>query len=349
MSSTSTTNNLEYNSPTWRQILAKYHNPGLGRSIWQLANSIIPYLAILVLAYFSLRVSYFLTLALAIPAAGFLIRIFIIFHDCVHGSFFKSHKANDWVGTITGMITYTPYHPWKRNHILHHDTAGDLDRRGAGDVWTMTVDEYLTSSFWKRLAYRLYRNPIVMFFLGPIYVILIGNRLPGKARDRAELMSIHWTNLAMLAMVAAAVFTIGLKAFLLVQAPIIIMGFAAGFWLFYVQHQFEGVYWEDHEEWDFVASSMKGSSFYKLPKVLEWFTGRIGYHHIHHLCPRIPNYHLVKCYKDSPLFQEVKPVTLIASFRSVSYRFWDEENQRLVGYRDLRKIRKEKALATTEA
>jgi acyl-lipid omega-6 desaturase (Delta-12 desaturase) len=335
----------EYNSAPWLEVLARYHSPRLGKSIWQIVNSIVPYLALWVLAYFSLKVSYLLTLALAIPMAGFLIRIFIIFHDCVHDSFFKSHSANDTLGIVTGILTYTPYYQWKKSHKIHHDTAGDLDQRGVGDVWTMTSAEYLASSPGKRLAYRLYRNPLVMFILGPIYVVLIGNRLPKKGMDRKELISIHLTNLALAGLLILISQTIGLKDFLLILLPVNVVGFAAGFWLFYVQHQFEGVYWEEHQEWDFISSAMKGSSFYKLPKILQWFTGRIGYHHIHHLCPRIPNYYLAKCYSEHPMFQEIEPITLTASFKSLSFRLWDQETNRLVGFSHLRKLRKSKAVA----
>ena len=336
----------EYNDAVWRQALAKYHYPRLSKSVWQIVNSVVPYFGLWILAYFSLKVSYLLTIALAIPAAGFLIRTFIIFHDCVHDSFFKSRKANDILGIITGIITYTPYYQWKKSHKMHHDTAGDLDQRGVGDVWTMTTEEYLNSSRWKRLGYRLYRNPLVMFFLGPIYVVFIGHRLPSKAVGRKERLNIHLTNLALLGILVLVIQTIGLKDFLLVLLPINAIGFAAGFWLFYVQHQFEGVYWENHQEWDFLSSALKGSSYYQLPKILQWFTGRIGYHHIHHLCPRIPNYYLAKCYSESPLFQEIKPVTLFSSFKALTYRLWDRESNRMVGFRYVRKLRKNKALAT---
>jgi len=336
----------EHNNSAVRQTLAKYHSPRLGKSLWQIVNSVVPYLVLWTLAYFSLEVSYLLTLVLAIPTAGFLVRIFIIFHDCVHGSFFKSHKANDLLGIITGILTYTPYYQWKKNHSIHHDTAGDLDLRGVGDVWTMTVDEYLTSSPWKRLGYRLYRNPLVMFVLGPVYMVLIGNRLPRKKMDRKELFSIHLTNLALVGLLILAGQTIGLKDFLLVLLPVNVIGFGAGFWLFYVQHQFEGVYWEKHQEWDYVSSALKGSSFYKLPKILQWFTGRIGYHHIHHLCPRIPNYYLAKCYGESPLFQEVPPITLFSSLRSLTFRLWDQQSNRLVGFGHIRNVRKAKALVS---
>jgi len=345
MSSSFTAVKPEYNTAPWLEVLARYHSPSLGKSIWQIVNSIVPYLALWVLAYFSLKVSYWLTLVLAIPMAGFLIRIFIIFHDCVHDSFFKSRLANDTLGIVTGILTYTPYYQWKKNHKIHHDSAGDLGRRGVGDIWTLTSAEYLAFPPWKRLAYRLYRNPLVMFVLGPLYVVLISNRLAGRAAGRKERFSIYLTNLALLGLLVGVGVSIGFKSFLLVQLPVYLIGFAAGFWLFYVQHQFEGVYWEEHQEWDFISSAMKGSSFYKLPKILRWFTGRIGYHHIHHLCPRIPNYYLAKCYSEHPMFQEIKPITLTASFKSLSFRLWDQESNRLVGFSHLRKLRKSKAVA----
>jgi omega-6 fatty acid desaturase (delta-12 desaturase) len=281
-----------------------------------------------------LNVSYWLTLLLAIPTAGFMVRAFIIFHDCGHGSFFKSRKANTILGYITGIITLTPYHHWRHNHAVHHATAADLDRRGTGDVWTATVDEYLSFPRWKKYFYRFYRNPAVMFLLNPVLLFWIGHRFAGKAKSR-ERFSVYWTNLTLLGILILANFTIGLKAYFLVQIPIIWIGTAVGVWLFYVQHNFEGVYWERHENWDFVKAGLEGSSFYKLPKVLQWFTGNIGFHHIHHLSPRIPNYKLERCHKENPIFQ-VTPITLLTSLKSLTYRLWDEKGSRLVGYRQLK-------------
>ena len=289
--------------------------------------------------YFSLQVSWWLTLPLAVLAAGFLVRAFIIFHDCGHGSFFPSRRANDILGFITGVLTFTPYRHWRWEHSLHHATSGDLDRRGVGDVWTLTVQEYLEASRWKRFAYRLARNPVILFGAAPIVLFVILQRFPSAKAPPREQRSVVWTNLAMLAVAAVMSWAFGLKAYLLLQLLIVMLAGTAGLWLFYVQHQFEGVYWQRNEEWDYATAALQGSSFYKLPRVLQWFSGNIGFHHIHHLSPRIPNYHLEKCHKAEPLFQTVKPVTLFGSLKSLTFRLWDEQRQRLVGYRALKAIR----------
>jgi omega-6 fatty acid desaturase (delta-12 desaturase) len=309
--------------------------------IWQLFDTLVPYAALWCLMYFSLRVSWWLALPLAVLAAGFLVRVFIIFHDCGHGSFFPSRKANDILGFITGVLTFTPYYHWRWEHALHHASSGDLDRRGTGDVWTLTVQEYLEASRWKRFAYRLARNPVVLFGLAPLFLFLIKMRFPAAKAGRRERHSVAWTNLAMVGMAAGMSWLFGLKAYLLLQVLIIMVSGTAGLWLFYVQHQFEGVYWERGNDWDYATAALKGSSFYKLPKVLQWFSGSIGFHHIHHLSPRIPNYHLEKCHRAEPLFQTVKPVTFLASFKSLTFRLWDEQHQRLVSYRALRAVRQQ--------
>jgi len=326
---------------SWKEAVARYQNPVLRSSIWQLGNSLVPYLVLWGLMIWSLSISYWITLALAVPAAGFLVRIFIIFHDCCHGSFFKSRRANHLLEFVTGVLTFSPYRQWRHLHAMHHATAADLDRRGIGDVWTLTVQEYLQASRWKRLAYRLVRNPVVLFVIGPAYLFLIEHRLPSRAVGKRQRMGVLWTNAALLAILVAMSLTVGIKAYLLVQLPVILLAGAAGVWLFYVQHQFEGVYWERRGNWDYVDAALHGSSFYKLPKVLQWFTGNIGFHHIHHLSPAIPNYRLEKCHRENPLFQAVRPVTLWTSMKSLSYRLWDEQKQRLVGYSRLRAVRRE--------
>jgi len=309
--------------------------------VWQLVNTLVPYAALWYLMYLSLRVSVWLALPLAVLAAGFLVRVFIIFHDCGHGSFFPSRKANDIVGFITGVLTLTPYHHWRWEHALHHATSSDLDRRGVGDVWTLTVQEYLESSRWKRFAYRLARNPVVLFGLAPIFLFAIRQRIPSGKAPRRERHSVAWTNLGIVCVGAGLSWVFGFKTYLLLQLLIMAIGGCAGIWLFYVQHQFEGAYWERSADWDYSTAALKGSSFYKLPKVLQWFSGNIGFHHIHHLSPRIPNYHLEKCHKAEPLFQTVKPVTLFGSLKSLTFRLWDEQRQKLVGYRALRTIRQQ--------
>ena len=329
----------------WKEIVARYQEPALWRGVWQVVNTVVPYAAIWYLMYLSLAVSWWITVPLAILAGGFLVRVFIIFHDCGHGSFFRSRKANDILGFITGVLTFAPYYHWRWEHAVHHATSGDLDRRGLGDMWTLTVQEYLESSRWKRFAYRLGRNPVVLFVVAPFFLFLIKYRLPKAKANRRERLSVYWTNLAVLGMAAGLSRFFGIKAFLLIQLVIMMVAGSAGLWLFYVQHQFEGVYWERREEWDYKAAALQGSSFYKLPKVLQWFSGNIGFHHIHHLSSRIPNYNLEKCHKAEPLFQSVKPITLFSSLKSFTFRLWDEQRRTLVGYRHLRDLRRQQKRA----
>jgi len=317
----------------WRAAVAGFQQADTRRSVWQLVNSLVPYFALLFLMYLSLSVSYWLTLALAVLASGFMVRVFIIFHDAGHGSFFNSQRANDVTGIITGIITFTPFYAWRHSHAIHHATSGDLDRRGVGDVWTMTVDEYLVAPWWKRAAYRFFRFPLVTMGLGPLFMFLISHRFYDVSSTGArEKHSVVYTNLTLLAIIAVAALTIGLDKYILIQLPIVWIGGVAGVWMFYVQHQFEGMVWEHHDKWNYVTAALQGSSFYKLPKVLQWFTGNIGFHHIHHLSPRIPNYNLEPCHNSSPLFQTVKPVTLRSSLKSLKLRLWDERTHRLVGF-----------------
>ncbi len=328
------------NTP-WQKIVARYQNPRRPRSIWQIINTLVPYAALWYLMYLSLGVSYWLTLALAVVAAGLLVRVFIIFHDCGHGSFFKSMKVNNFWGFVTGVFTFTPYDYWRYEHARHHASAGNLDGRGFGDVWTLTVKEYLKASRWTRIKYRFARNPVCLFLIGPSILFLVCHRLLGSQGDKRRWRSTHLTNLAILVVGAVLSYFMGVKAYLLIQLPVVMIAASAGVWLFYVQHQFEGVYWERNEGWDYVTEALKGSSFYKLPRVLQWFTGSIGFHHIHHLAPRIPNYNLEKCYREVPLFQDIKPITFWASFRCITFRLWDEQHQRLVGFGYLRELKRQ--------
>jgi omega-6 fatty acid desaturase (delta-12 desaturase) len=331
--------------PAWKEIVAKYQKPAPWAATWQVVNTLVPYAALWCLMYFSLRVSWWLAAPLAVLAGGFLVRTFIIFHDCGHGSFLSSTKANDVLGFITGVLTFTPYYHWRWEHAVHHASSGDLDQRGMGDVWTLTMQEYLEASRWKRFAYRLARNPVILFGLAPLYLFVIHMRVPSPKSEGRERHSVWWTNLALVALAGGLGWLFGLKAYLLLQLIVLVVAGSAGVWLFYVQHQFEGVYWERNAGWDYDLAALQGSSFYKLPKVLQWFSGNIGFHHIHHLSPEIPNYHLEKCHKAEPLFQTVKPVTLFSSFKSFTFRLWDEQRRKLVGYRALRAIRKQRAHA----
>jgi omega-6 fatty acid desaturase (delta-12 desaturase) len=316
--------------------VANYQRPDLWRSLWQVANTFVPYLVLWYLMYRSLAVSYWLTLALAIPTAGLLIRIFIILHDCGHGSFFKSTRANDWLGSVCGVLTFTPYFQWRHAHAIHHASSGDLDRRGVGDILTLTVREYRTLPWWRRLGYRLYRHPLVMFGLGPVFVFLFAHRFVSPIAGRRERRSVHLTNLALLVIFLLAGLTLGFKEFVLIQLPLMLLSSVVGVWMFYVQHQFEDTYWEEHPDWQYAAAALQGSSYYRLPKVLQWFTGNIGLHHIHHLSPKIPNYNLQRCYDDNPLFQQVTIVTFWESLKTVSLKLWDEERQKLVSFKQAR-------------
>ena len=313
--------------------IASYQTPNIWRSIWQIANTFIPYAGLWILIVYSLSISYWLTAGLIILAAGFLVRLFIIFHDCGHGSFFKSQKANEIVGKFFGILAFTPYYKWHNMHMQHHASVGNLDKRGVGDVWTMTKKEYQTSSKKKRLYYRLYRNPVTMFSIGTLYVFLIQNRITKKEMSRKEKLNIYFTNAALLLFFVVMSWAIGFLPFLIIQFFIIFIAGMAGLWLFYLQHQYEDVSWVRSEKWDYRTIALEGSSFVKFPKLLQWFSGNIGFHHIHHINARIPNYYLAKCYKENSVFREIKPVTFLASLRTLKLRLWDEKLQKLVGYR----------------
>lgn len=323
----------------WRDIVRKYQRPSTLLSACQVLDTVGPYALLWALMYFAVAVSYWLVVPLAVLAGAFLVRTFIIFHDCTHGSFFKSGKANDIVGFLTGVLVFTPYHHWRWEHTIHHSSAGDLDRRGMGDIWTLTVEEYLEASSWKRFSYRLARNPFVLFVLAPLFLFTVLHRIPSRdAKDR-ERRWVFATNLAIAAMAGVLAWIYGLKAYLFIQSVTLLVASTAGVWLFYVQHQFEGVCWERKDDWDFVRAALEGSSFYKLPGILQWFSGSIGFHHIHHLSPRIPNYRLKRAQKAESLFQSVKPLTLRASLKSLTFRLWDEGQRKLVGFKALRAFR----------
>ena len=324
----------------WKQIVAKYQQPSTGRAIWQVANTFVPYVAVWILIYLVKDISLWLTVPLVLLGGGLIVRMFIIFHDCGHGSFLSSRRVNDVLGSIAGVLTFTPYFHWRWEHSIHHATSGDLDRRGVGDVPTMTVEEYLKASRRKRLGYRLTRNPFVLFVLGPAFLFLFRERFPTRNAGLRERWSVYGTNAGIVLFGLAMSWLVGFKLYLVCQVVMVLIAGSTGVWLFYVQHQFEGVYWERRENWDYFQAAIQGSSFYKLPKILQWFSGNIGFHHIHHLSPRIPNYNLERCHKAEPLFQTIRPVTLFSSLKCFKFRLWDEERRRLVGYGILREIRR---------
>jgi omega-6 fatty acid desaturase (delta-12 desaturase) len=286
--------------------------------------------------YLSLDISYFITLGLSVLAAGFLVRIFIIFHDCGHGSFFKSRRANRIIGTILGSLVFTPYDRWHQTHAIHHATVGNLDSRGDGDVWTLTVDEYKQLPKSKKLVYRIYRNPFVLFGIGPVLLFTVAFRFTRKKMNKKERRSIYIANIMMLIYVWGLILLLGWKAFLMIQLPVIYLATTGGVWLFYVQHQYEGVIWARKDEWDYRKMALEGSSYLKFPKILQWFSGNIGFHHIHHLSPMIPNYNLERCHRENAMFNSIKPVTFIPSIKTLKLRLWDEKRRQLISFKKLR-------------
>ncbi len=325
----------ENSKPEWMRIISRYNKPDPVKSWWQVINSLGAYIILWIVMIMTLEISYWLTLLLSVFAAGFLIRIFIIFHDCGHGSFFRSKRLNKIIGIITGLVVFTPYHKWHHDHHVHHQTVGNLDKRGTGDVKTLTVNEYLKLSKWQRFSYRFYRNPIFLFGVAPILLFTIQHRFTKSSMSDKEKLYVHLSTLALIAAIVLLMLTIGWKTFLLIQLPILYIATVHGVWLFYVQHQFRHVVWTDTENWDYKTIALQGSSLFRLPGILNWFTGNIGYHHIHHLSPGIPNYHLKKCHTENPLFQEIKPVTFLSAFESLLLRLWDEKRQMLIRFSEI--------------
>ena len=322
--------------PKWVAQLKSFGRADSRKATVQIITTLLPYAGLLALMYVTIQqgLPYLVTLAVGVVAAAFLVRTFIIFHDCCHGSFFASRRANLILGTITGILTFTPYDDWRLAHAKHHATAGDLDNRGYGDVYTMTVEEYRAAPRWKQIGYRFFRHPVVMLGFGPPSVFLLKQRVPLRSAGKAAQGSVWITNAALLLIAVVATLTIGLRTYVLIQLPVILMAGTAGIWLFYVQHNFEGVYWARHEEWDPLRAALEGSSYYKLPKVLQWFSGSIGLHHIHHLRATIPNYHLQPAYDAIPEAQDVRPLTMRGSLKSLSIRLYDERAEKMVGFRE---------------
>jgi len=320
----------------WRATVSQYRRPSLWRASWQIGTTLGGYGLVWYGMFLSLQVSWWLTVPLAVLAGGLLVRIFIIFHDCGHGSYFRLKRANSFWGFICGVLTFTPYFRWRWEHVRHHASSGNLDRRGVGDIWTLTVQEYLDASRWRRFSYRVVRNPAVLFIIGPLIQLLVIERVPSGSGRARERHSVWWANLAILVIAVGLGSVFGWVNYLSIQLIIVLVGGSAGVWLFYIQHQFAGTYWARGGDWDYVAAALQGSSYYKLPKVLQWFSGNIGFHHIHHLNPSIPNYYLEECHRSSPLFREVRALTLGSSLKSLFFRLWDESGQRLISFYQLR-------------
>ena len=302
----------------------------------QVANSFLPFFGMWALMLFTSKISFWLTLLLAFPAMGFLMRIFIIQHDCGHGSFFKNNRLNNIVGSIAGVLTLTPYFLWRKSHAMHHAGSSNLSRRGTGDISTLTLQEYLAMPKWGRMKYRFYRSRFLLFVVGPPILFAFMQRVPPNrhlaSKERASLIG---TNIALVVLSALGIWLFGLKTFLTVQVPISILASNAGTWMFYVQHQFEDTYWAKKEDWDYYKAATEGSSYYKLPKILQWFSGNIGFHHIHHLSALIPNYHLPRVFRENPEFQKVSTLTVRSSLRTATLTLWDEKKQKMIGFADI--------------
>ena len=324
----------------WPKLLGRYREPNLARSLAELAWTAAPFAALWWLMWLSLGYAYWLCLLLAVPAAGFLVRLFMIQHDCGHGSFFRRRAANDWLGRAIGVLTLTAYGHWRQRHAIHHATSGNLDRRGIGDVETLTVREYAQLPVGRKLAYRLSRSPLAVLGIGPLYVFVLKHRLPGRLTraNGAAWRSVMATNLAIAAVSGLMVALVGLRDFLLVQVPITWLASSLGVWLFYVQHQYEHTYWERDEGWSFQAGALAGSSHLDLPPVLRWFTANIGVHHVHHLCSRIPSYRLAEVLRDHPALRETNRLTLRHSLQCFRLALWDEDERRLVSFREARRL-----------
>jgi omega-6 fatty acid desaturase (delta-12 desaturase) len=322
--------------PSWRDILAPYAQPSHGRALLGIATSVVPYLALSVAMYLALSVSYLLAFALAVPAAAFLVRTFILFHDCAHGSFVSSRRANAWLGMGLGLLLLAPFLRWRHDHAVHHATSGDLARRGVGDIRTLTVSEYNALDSRGRLGYRLLRNPLIMFGIGPIVAMMIGPRIVARGARPRMRRSVLATNAALAVLVGVLCWLIGWRQYLLVTVPPELLAGSVGIWLFYVQHQFEDAYWENGAGWEYADAALRGSSFLNLPRVLHFFTGNIGFHHVHHLNARIPNYNLRRAHYENPIFHDVPTLTIRDGLRAVRLKLWDEDRRRLVTFAEAR-------------
>jgi acyl-lipid omega-6 desaturase (Delta-12 desaturase) len=322
----------------WRDAVVRHERPSLSHGLLDLATSVLPYLAISVAMYLCLDVSVWITLALAVPAAGFLLRTFIVFHDCAHGSFLPTRRANLWVGRFAGLLVFQPFANWRHNHAVHHGSSGDLDRRGTGDIATLTVEEYLARPWKSRLGYRLFRNPVVMFGIGPIWSLMIGPRIWSNKMRPRQRRSILVTNLVLALLIATISWLVGLHAWLLVQIPTAILAGTLGIFMFYVQHQFEDVYWESSAQWSYADAALQGSSYLKLPKLLQFFTGNIGLHHVHHLSAKIPNYNLQCAHDESPIFQDVPVLGVGDGLRAIRLKVIDRQSGRMLTWREVKAL-----------
>lgn len=321
-----------------RKDVAPFAKSETRKSIMQLVNTLTPLLVAWTLGFYLLQFSPWYTVACSVLAAGFVVRTFIIFHDCTHGSFFKSKKANNRVGFITGVLTSFPYEKWKREHTIHHATSSNLDKRGIGDIDMLTVEEYMEKSKLGRLGYRMYRNPLVMFGLGPLFMVLILNRINRSDAKKKERINTHVTTLTMVIILGTLIWLTSWQAVLLVYGVTLFIAGSLGIWLFYIQHTYEDSYFEYDTEWDYVKAAVEGSSYYKLPKLLQWVTGNIGFHHVHHLAPRVPNYHLEAAHESIPPLQQATTITLTTSLESIRYKLYDPKQKKFVTFKEAEAI-----------
>jgi len=330
---------------SWREQLAPYAQADSKRALACLATSVLPYLALTLGIYLLLGVSTPIALLLAVPASAFLVRVFIVFHDCTHSSFFSSRRANTWVGTSLGLLLYSPFLRWRHDHAVHHATSGDLTRRGTGDVRTLTVEEYRALPLRGRVGYRLLRNPLVMFGVGPIVAMIVGPRIVARSARPRMRRSVIGTDLALAVLVGGLCWLIGWRDYLLVFGPSAMLAGSIGIWLFYVQHQFEDAYWESGSQWSYADAALRGSSYLKLPPLLRFCTGNIGYHHVHHLNARIPNYNLRRAHEANPVFLDVPTLSLADGIRATTLKLWDEKRCRMVGFAEARRLARANASA----
>jgi omega-6 fatty acid desaturase (delta-12 desaturase) len=329
--------------PYWRESTARFERASIRRAGLDLATSALPYVALMIVMYLTLDVSVWSTLALAIPTAGFLLRTFIVFHDCAHGSFLPSRRGNLWVGRITGLLVFQPFANWRHNHAVHHGSSGDLDRRGTGDVETLTVAEYMARPWKSRLAYRMFRSPVVMLGIGPVWSLMIGPRIWSRRMRPRQRHSIWLTNAALALLIGATIWAVGPGAWLLVQMPVAIIAGFVGVFLFYVQHQFEDAYWETGERWSYADAALKGSSYLKMPKLFQFFTGNIGLHHVHHLSAKIPNYNLQRAHDEIPIFRDVPVLSFGEALHSLRLKLIDPAGGRLLTWRQARELARQQA------
>ena len=320
-----------------KMAVTPYATSDMKKSIIQIINTIIPMIGLWIAAYLILPYTVLGAIGLSIITAGFVVRTFIIFHDCTHGSFFKNKKANDFMGFITGVLTLFSYEKWKREHMIHHASSSNLDKRGIGDIWVMTIDEYLEASKWKRFCYRAYRNPLVMFGLGPLYLVLIDSRFNHKDARKKERINTYLSNICIVAIATGIILLTNVQSYLIIHGTTMFVAGALGIWLFFIQHTFEDSYFENQKEWDYVKAAIEGSSYYKLPLILQWITGNIGFHHVHHLAPRVPNYKLQEAHTKTPPLQRATTITLKTSIESLRYKLYDSSNNHFVTFKEVKK------------